>query len=77
MIRTYQETGMQVKGKIREGNCMMSETCSANVDKWKKKQQHWFKKINKREKKRQILWLVGITVSEVLVMAKITCNGTN
>ena len=24
----------------------------------------------------QILWLVGITVSEVLVMAKITCNGT-
>ena len=29
-----------------------------------------------REKKRQILWLVGITVSEVLVMAKINCNGT-
>ena len=29
-----------------------------------------------REKKRQILWLVGITVSELLVMAKITCNGT-
>ena len=28
-----------------------------------------------REKKRQILWLVGITVSELLVMAKITCNG--
>ena len=24
----------------------------------------------------QILWLVGITVSEVLVMAKMTCNGT-
>ena len=24
----------------------------------------------------QILWLVGITVSEVLVMTKITCNGT-
>ena len=23
----------------------------------------------------QILWLVGITVSEVLVMAKMTCNG--
>ena len=36
MIRTYQETGMQVKGKIREGNCEMSETCSANVDKLKK-----------------------------------------
>ena len=29
-----------------------------------------------KEKKMQILWLVGITVSEVLVMAKITCNGT-
>ena len=41
----------------------------------RKQQHHWFKKINKREK-RQILWLVGITVSEVLVMAKITCNGT-
>ena len=25
--------------------------------------------------KMQILWLVGITVSEVLVMAKMTCNG--
>ena len=24
----------------------------------------------------QILWLVGIIVSEVLVMAKITCNST-
>ena len=24
----------------------------------------------------KIVWLVGITVSEVLVMAKITCNGT-
>ena len=23
----------------------------------------------------QILWLMGITVSEVLVMAKMTCNG--
>ena len=23
-----------------------------------------------------ILWFVGITVSEVLVMAKMTCNGT-
>ena len=42
----------------------------------RKQQHHWFKKIDKREKKRQILWLVGITVSEVLVMAKITCNGT-
>ena len=29
-----------------------------------------------KEEKMQILWLVGITVSEVLVMAKITCNGT-
>ena len=29
-----------------------------------------------KEKKMEILWLVGITVSEVLVMAKITCNGT-
>ena len=29
-----------------------------------------------KEKKMQILWLVGITVSEVLVMTKITCNGT-
>ena len=25
----------------------------------------------------QILWLVGITVPEVLMMAKITCNGPN
>ena len=25
----------------------------------------------------QVLWLKGITVSEVLVMAKITCNGQN
>ena len=29
-----------------------------------------------KEEKMQILWLVGITVSEVLVMAKITFNGT-
>ena len=29
-----------------------------------------------KEEKMQILWLVGITVSEVLVMAEITCNGT-
>ena len=29
-----------------------------------------------KEEKMQILCLVGITVSEVLVMAKITCNGT-
>ena len=29
-----------------------------------------------KEEKMQILWLVGITVSEVLVMAKMTCNGT-
>ena len=36
MISTYQETGMQVKGKIRDGNCEMSETCSENVDKLKK-----------------------------------------
>ena len=36
MISKYQETGMQVKEKIREGNCEMSETCSANVDKLKK-----------------------------------------
>ena len=28
-----------------------------------------------KEEKMQILWLVGITVSEVLVMAKMTCNG--
>ena len=25
----------------------------------------------------QILWLVGITVPEVFMMAKITCNGPN
>ena len=42
----------------------------------RKQQHHWFKKINKKEKNRQILWLEGITVSEVLVMAKITCYGT-
>ena len=36
MISTYQETGKQVKGKMREGNCEMSEPCSANVDKLKK-----------------------------------------
>ena len=30
-----------------------------------------------KEKKMQILWLVGITVPEVLMMAKITCNGPN
>ena len=41
----------------------------------RKQQHHWFKKINKREKKENFV-LVGITVSEVLVMAKITCNGT-
>ena len=29
-----------------------------------------------KEEKMQILWLVGITVSEVLVMAEITFNGT-
>ena len=29
-----------------------------------------------KEEKMQILWLEGITVSEVLVMAKITFNGT-
>ena len=40
----------------------------------RKQQHHWFKKINKREKKENFV-LVGITVSEVLVMAKITCNG--
>ena len=36
MISKYEEAGMQVKGKIIEGNCKMSETCSANVDKWMK-----------------------------------------
>ena len=30
-----------------------------------------------KEKKMQILWLVGITVPEVLMMAKTTCNGPN
>ena len=30
-----------------------------------------------KEKNMQVLWLKGITVSEVLVMAKITCNGQN
>ena len=29
-----------------------------------------------KEEKMQILWLVGITISEVLVMAEITFNGT-
>ena len=29
-----------------------------------------------KEEKMQILWLVGITVSQVLVMAEITFNGT-
>ena len=30
-----------------------------------------------KEKKMQILWLVGITVPKLLMMAKITCNGPN
>ena len=32
------------------------------------------KKINEREKKMQIWWFVGITVPEVLMMAKHTFN---
>ena len=42
---------------------------------WRKQQQHWFKKIKKREKKCKFCgWWES--VSEVLVMAKMTCNGT-
>ena len=35
------------------------------------------KKINEREKKMQIWWFVGITVPEVLMMAKYTFNSPN
>ena len=30
-----------------------------------------------KEEKMQILWLVGITVPKLLMMAKTTCNGPN
>ena len=36
MISTHEETGKQVKGKIIQRNCKMSENCSGNVDKLKK-----------------------------------------
>ena len=35
------------------------------------------KKINEREKKMHILWFVGITVPEMLIMAKYTFNSPN
>ena len=68
---------MQVKGEIIDGNWKMSETCWANVEELKKTIASLVqKKINKRAK-MQILWLEGVIVPEVLMMAEITCNGPN
>ena len=64
------------RGKLERGTVRCQRLAQQMLISWRKQQHHWFKKINKREKKMQILWLVGITVSEVLVMAKMTCNGT-
>ena len=76
-INIYQEAGMQVNGKIidwgKTARCL--RPAQQMLISSRKQQHHWFKKINKREKKENFV-LVGITVSEVLVMAKIiTCNG--
>ena len=49
----------------------MSETCWANFDELEETTASLFqKKIHEREKKAQNLWLMRITVSEVLIMAK-------
>ena len=70
---------MQVKGKIIDWRELQ--------DVWDLLSKCWWaeqnnsiigsKKINEREKKMQIWWFVGVTVPEVLMMAKNTSNSPN
>ena len=63
---------MQVRGKIIKRNTRCRRLAEQILIRWRKQQHHCFKKkkSNKERKKTQNLWLMRITVSEVLMMAK-------
>ena len=61
---------MQVRGKIIKRNTRCRRLAEQILISWRKHQHHCFRKRYMKEKKTQNLWLMRITVSEVLMMAK-------
>ena len=62
---------MQVRGKIIKRHTRCRRLAEQILISWRKQQHHCFRKRYIKEKKKmQNLWLMRITVSEVLMMAK-------